>query len=191
MGNAMENNLGRHYFEDALRQFRRLKSLAEEAIAQVTDAELFTALDPESNSIAAIMKHINGNQRSRWTDFLTSDGEKPGRNRDSEFEISGHETRETLLKRWEEGWNCLFSALGPLEGEDLMQTVTIRGKPHTVVEAITRQLTHYGEHTGQIVLLAKHFRAGQWKSLSIPRGKSAEFNRAMAARDETSGETKR
>ena len=190
MGNAMESNLGRHYFEDALRQFRRLKSLAEKAIAQVTDAELFTALDPESNSIAAIMKHINGNQRSRWTDFLTSDGEKPDRNRDSEFEISGHETRESLLKRWEEGWNCLFSALEPLEAEDLMQTVTIRGEPHTVVEAINRQLTHYGEHTGQIVLLAKHFRAGQWKSLSIPRGKSAEFNQAMAAREKTSGETK-
>ena len=190
MGNAMENNLGRHYFEDALRQFRRLKSLAEKAIAQVTDAELFTALDPESNSIAAIMKHINGNQRSRWTDFLTSDGEKPDRNRDSEFEISGHETRESLLKRWEEGWNCLFSALEPLEAEGLMRTVTIRGKPHTVVEAINRQLTHYGEHTGQIVLLAKHFRAAQWKSLSIPRGKSAEFNRAMAAREKTSGKTK-
>ncbi len=182
----MEQSLGIHYLQDAIGQFRRLKSQAEKAIAQVTDQELFTAIDPESNSLAMIMKHINGNQRSRWTDFLTSDGEKPNRNRDSEFEASGDETRDSLLKRWEEGWNCLFGALEPLRAEDLMRTVTIRGKAHSVVEAMNRQLTHYGEHIGQIVFLAKHFRSAQWKSLSIPRGKSAESNASMATRKITS-----
>ena len=182
----MEQSLGMHYLQDAIRQFRRLKSQAEKAIAQVSDQDLFTAIDQESNSIAVIMKHINGNQRSRWTDFLTSDGEKPDRNRDSEFEAAGDETRESLLKRSEGGWNCMFNALEPLRAEDLMRTVTIRGKAHSVVEAINRQLTHYGEHTGQIVFLAKHFRARQWKSLSIPRGKSAEFNPSPVTRKITS-----
>src|SRR6266571_2435108 len=136
MGDIMENNLGRHYFEDALRQFRRLKSLAEEAIAQVTDAELFTALDPESNSIAAIMKHINGNQRSRWTDFLTSDGEKPDRNRDSEFEVGGVDTRENILAGWEDGWARALAAISAIKPKDLEKTITIRGEPHSVPEAI-------------------------------------------------------
>ncbi len=178
----MGQSLGMHYLQDAIGQFRRLKSQVEKAIAQVTDEELFVALDPESNSIAVFMKHINGNQRSRWTDFLTSDGEKPDRFRDSEFEESGEQTRDAVLKRWEEGWKCLFGALEPLQADDLLRTVTIRGKPHSVVKAINRQLTHYGEHVGQIVFLAKHFRAGQWKSLSIPRGKSAEFNASMTTR---------
>ncbi len=179
----MERSLGKHYLDDALRQFRELKTLAEKALAQVTDEELFTALDSEGNCIAVIMKHISGNQRSRWRDFLTSDGEKPDRYRDSEFEVAGREPRESLLMRWEEGWSCLFSALEPLQERDLMRPVTIRGKSHTVVEAINRQLTHYAEHVGQIVFLAKHFRAGEWKSLSIPRGKSAEVNRLIAARE--------
>ncbi len=178
----MEESLGMLYLQDAIGQFRRLKSQVEKAIAQVTDQELFTALDSESNSIAVIMKHINGNQRSRWTDFLSSDGEKSDRNRDSEFEAESAQTRASLLKRWEEGWNCLFGALEPLRAEDLMRTVAIRGQAHSVVQAINRQLTHYGEHVGQIVFLAKHFRAGQWKSLSIPRGKSAEVNASMAMR---------
>ncbi len=178
----MEESLGMLYLQDAIGQFRRLKSQVEKAIAQVTDQELFTALDSESNSIAVIMKHINGNQRSRWTDFLSSDGEKSDRNRDSEFEAESAQTRASLLKRWEEGWNCLFGALEPLRAEDLMRTVAIRGQAHSVVQAINRQLTHYGEHVGQIVFLAKHFRAGQWKSLSIPRGKSAEFNVALSTR---------
>ena len=176
----MGNELGTHYLQDSIRQFRRLKALAEKAIAQVTDPQLFQAIDPQSNSIAAIMKHVNGNQRSRWTDFLTSDGEKSDRKRDTEFEVAGSETREELMRRWEDGWARLFTALEPLKAEDLMRAVTIRGEPHTVIQAINRQLTHYGEHAGQIVFLAKHLCAGRWKSLSIPRGQSEDFNRRMA-----------
>ncbi len=177
----MERHLGTHYLENAIAEFRKLKSLADKALAQVTDAELFIALDQEANSIAVIMKHISGNSRSRWTDFLTSDGEKPDRHRDDEFETRGDETRASIMKRWEEGWECLFRALEPLRAEDLLLPVFIRGGRHTVVQAINRQLTHYAGHVGQIVFLAKHLRAGEWKSLSIPRGKSAEFNAAMDA----------
>jgi Protein of unknown function (DUF1572) len=179
----MDENLGKHYLQDAILQFRGLKSLAERAVTQASDAELFATLDEESNIIAAIMKHISGNQRSRWTDFLTSDGEKPGRNRDTEFEVQSAETRDAVMRRWEQGWACLFQALEPLRADDLMRTVTIRGQPHTVVQAINRQLTHYGQHVGQIVFLAKHLRSREWKSLSIPRGKSAEVNAAMRARE--------
>jgi hypothetical protein len=178
----MDEHLGNHYLKDVILQFRGLKSLAERAAAQVSDAELFATLDEESNSIAAIMKHISGNQRSRWTDFLTSDGEKPDRNRDTEFEVQTSETRDSVMRRWEQGWDCLFRALEPLAAEDLMRTATIRSQPHTVVQAINRQLTHYGAHVGQIVFLAKHFRSREWKSLSIPRGKSAQVNAAMRSR---------
>ncbi len=177
----MERDLGKHYLENATSEFLKLKSLGDKALAQVTDAELFIALDQEANSIAVIIKHISGNQSSRWTDFLTSDGEKPDRHRDREFEMRGDETRASIMKRWEEGWQCLFRALEPLRGEDLLQPVVIRGEPHTVVQAINRQLAHYAGHVGQIVFLAKHLKAGEWKSLSIPRGKSAEFNAAMGA----------
>jgi len=178
----MDERLGNHFLQDVILQFRGLKSLADRAVAQVSDAELFFTLDEESNSIAAVMKHISGNQRSRWTDFLTSDGEKPDRNRDSEFDVPSAETREAVMQRWEQGWDCLFHALEPLGADDLMRTVTIRGQPHTVVQAINRQLTHYAAHVGQIVFLAKHFRSREWKSLSIPRGKSAEVNAAMRSR---------
>ena len=178
----MDEQLGSHYLQDAVLQFRGLKALAERALAQVSDAELFAALDEESNSLAAIMKHISGNQRSRWTDFLTSDGEKPDRNRDTEFEVESAETRDSVMRRWEQGWDCLFRALEPLGADDLMRTVTIRGQAHTVVQAINRQLLHYSQHVGQIVFLAKHFRSREWKSLSIPRGKSAEVNAAMRSR---------
>ncbi|MGO9275656.1 MAG: DUF1572 family protein [Terriglobia bacterium] len=178
----MDEHLGKHFLQDATLQFHGLKSLADRAVAQASDAELFATLDEESNSIAAIMKHISGNQRSRWTDFLTSDGEKPDRNRDTEFEVQSAETRDAVMRRWEQGWDCLFQALEPLRADDLMRTVTIRGQPHTVVQAINRQLTHYSAHVGQIVALAKHFRSREWKSLSIPRGKSAEFNAAMSSR---------
>ncbi len=177
----MERDLGKHYLENAISEFRKLKSLADKALAQVTDSQLFIALDQEANSIAVIIKHISGNSRSRWTDFLTSDADKPDRHRDSEFEMGGGETRASIMKRWEEGWGCLFRALEPLRGEDLLRPVVIRGEPHTVVQAINRQLTHYAAHVGQIVFLAKHLKAGEWKSLSIPRGKSAEFNAAMDA----------
>jgi len=166
------------YLEDACAVLRQYKKLAEDAIAQVNDEQLYTTLDPEMNSIAIIMKHMAGNMRSRWTDFLTSDGEKPDRNRDSEF-VDPPPTRAALMELWEDGWNRLFSAIDPLTDSDLSRTVTIRGEPHSVVQAINRQLAHYASHCGQIILLAKHFAADHWKSLSIPRGQSAAFTRRV------------
>jgi Protein of unknown function (DUF1572) len=168
--------LARHYLDDALGEFRKLKSFADKAVAQVSEEDWFRQLDPESNSIAIVMKHILGNMRSRWTDFLTTDGEKPDRDRDTEFELGGADTKERLLERWESGWRLLFDAISPLTAEDLQRTVTIRGEPHTVLQAINRQLTHYAGHVGQIVYLAKHFAGERWKTLSIPRGKSRQFD---------------
>jgi hypothetical protein len=144
-------------------------------MAQLKDEELFGTLDPESNSIAVIVKHMAGNMRSRFTGFLTSDGEKPDRYRDQEFELSSATTRADLTKWWEEGWARVFDAIESLKPEDVMRTVTIRGEPHTVLQAVNRQVAHYAYHAGQIVFLAKHFRSGKWRSLSIPRGKSEEF----------------
>ena len=166
--------------KDSLALFRYYKQLAERAIAQVTDEQLTAVLDPEMNSIALIAKHMAGNMRSRWTDFLTSDGEKPDRRRDTEFEHPPA-SRAALLELWEEGWRHVFRALEPLSDEDLGRTVTIRGEAHSVMQAINRQVAHYACHCGQIVLLAKHFQHGNWKSLSIPRGKSEEYNRGLAA----------
>jgi hypothetical protein len=163
------------YIEDSLTLFRQYKSLAERAMAQVTDDQLHQKLDAESNSIAIIVKHMAGNMRSRWTDFLSTDGEKPDRNRDSEFEAPPS-TRAALMDTWESGWKCAFGALEGLTDADLGRTVHIRTEPHSVMQAISRQITHYACHVGQIVFLAKHFRSSQWKSLSIPRGKSADFN---------------
>ena len=168
------------YIEDALAIFRQYKQLGERAMAQVTDEQLFALLDDEANSIAIIVKHMTGNMRSRWTDFLTTDGEKPTRNRDSEF-VDPPATREALLREWEEGWSCLFRAIEPLTDADLSRTITIRGEAHSVMQAINRQLAHYPQHVGQIVLLAKHWAGPQWQSLSVPRNKSAEFNRKVAA----------
>jgi len=165
----------REFLEDAIRQFHGQKKLIERAIAQIPDAALWTRIDPESNSIAIVMKHIAGNQRSRWTDFLTSDGEKPDRHRDSEFEMEEEMSRETLLAVWEDGWRRVFTAVEPLTAEDLDRTVAIRGEPHTVIRAINRQLTHYAYHAGQIVFLAKHFAGPAWKSLSIPKGQSEQY----------------
>ena len=177
-------DLASHYLDEIRRQFRGHKRLAEGGMAQLTDEELLAALDPESNSVAVIVKHISGNMRSRFTDFLTTDGEKPTRNRDQDFELnSATTTRADLLRWWEEGWARVFEAIEGLKPEDLMRIVTIRGEPHTVVQAINRQVAHYSYHVGQIVFLAKHFRAKDWKTLSIPRGKSQEVNqRAMADR---------
>ena len=172
----MTDSLAEHYLKDAVRVFRTQKKLADRAAAQVSDEEFFRAIDAESNSIALIMKHMAGNMRSRWTDFLTSDGEKPDRHRDSEFVAEG-EDRAAILERWEEGWRTVFDTLESLRPEDIRRTVTIRGEPHTVVEAVNRQLSHYGQHTGQIVFLAKHLKSSGWKTLSIPRGKSEEFNK--------------
>jgi hypothetical protein len=166
--------------EDALAIFRQYKQLGEKAIAQVADEQLFATLDEESNSIAIIVKHITGNMRSRWTDFLTSDGEKPTRNRDSEF-VDPPDTREAMLREWEQGWSCVFSALEPLTDADLPRTVTIRGEAHSVMQAINRQLAHYPMHIGQIILLAKHYAGPHWQTLSVARNRSAEFNRKVAA----------
>lgn len=169
------DTLAEHYLEDAVEAFRGLKRLADKAIEQINDEEFFRAIDPESNSIALIMKHMYGNMRSRWTDFLTTDGEKPDRRRDSEFIVEG-EDRRAVLERWEAGWRIVFDALAPLKGEDLMREITIRREPHTVVKAINRQISHYGQHVGQIVFLAKHLKSSDWKTLSIARGQSEAFN---------------
>lgn len=174
MKNIIEN-----FKNDAIVSFTNYKRMAERSIEQVSDEEFFAAIDAEANSIAVIVKHIAGNLRSRWTDFLTSDGEKPDRHRDTEFEMIG-DTRASLMNFWENGWRTLFDAISPLNAEDFSQTVLIRGEPHTVVEAINRQLTHYAFHIGQIVFLAKHFRASDWKTLSVPRNHSAEFNQFLA-----------
>lgn len=166
------------YLEDSLTLFRYYKNLSERAMAQVTDEQLLEVLDGEMNSIALIVKHMAGNMRSRWTDFLTTDGEKPDRDRDSEF-MEPPSTRQAALAVWEEGWQCLFRALGPLSDADLQKTVTIRGEAHSVMQAINRQVAHYSYHCGQIVMLAKHFKNTEWQSLSVPRRKSAEFNRRV------------
>ena len=168
------------YIEDALSLFRYYKRLAERAMEQVTDEQLFAVLDPEANSIAIVVKHMAGNMRSRWTDFLTTDGEKPTRNRDSEF-VDPPVTRKDLLAEWEDGWSRLFTAIEPLTDADLTRTVTIRGEAHSVMQAINRQLAHYPHHVGQVVLLAKHFACDHWQSLSVPRNQSADFNRKVAA----------
>lgn len=170
------DTLGTHYLEHAVREFRGLKSLADGALQQTTDADFFRRLESEGNSIAITVKHVAGNLRSRWTDFLTTDGEKPDRNRDGEFETSAPDTRANLMECWEDGWRILFATLAALEPEDLLTKVTIRGEPHTVVQAIGRQMTHYGYHVGQIVQAARTFRGAAWTSLSIPRNKSAAFN---------------
>jgi hypothetical protein len=168
------------YLEDSLAIFRQYKKLAEAAMSQVSDDQLQAVLDPEMNSIACIVKHMAGNMRSRWTDFLTSDGEKPGRNRDVEF-IEPPTTREAVLALWNEGWQRVFDALEPLSEADLSRTVHIRGEAHSAMQAINRQLAHYASHCGQIVLLAKHFKGDQWKSLSVPRNRSVEFNHQVLA----------
>jgi uncharacterized protein DUF1572 len=170
------------YLQESIQQFRRLKELADKAIAQIDPGAVFATLDAESNSIAIIMKHMAGNMRSRWTDLFVSDGEKPDRHRDSEFVIEPENTQVALLDGWEAGWRCLFDALAALTAEDLTRAISIRGESHSVIQAINRQLTHYAYHVGQIVLLAKHFAGGGWQSLSIPRGRSEEFNRVMHAR---------
>jgi uncharacterized protein DUF1572 len=170
------------YLRDSLSLFRYYKKLTERAIEQVTDEQLFAVLDGEMNSIAIIVKHIAGNMRSRWTDLLISDGEKSDRKRDTEFE-NPPATRATLMKLWEEGWNHVFTALEPLSDADIERTVMIRGEPHSVMQAINRQIAHYAYHGGQIVFLAKHLQSRQWKPLTVPRGKSEEFNQRVATKE--------
>jgi hypothetical protein len=171
----MAFEVSNHYLEEARRQFRGHKRMGEGAMSQLGDEEFFVTLDPESNSVAILVKHLAGNMRSRFTDFLSSDGEKPDRLRDREFELTSETTRAEVMQWWGEGWECVFGAIDPLKPEDVMRVVTIRGEPHTVLQAINRQIAHYAQHIGQIVFLAKHLRSSEWKTLSIPRGKSEEY----------------
>jgi uncharacterized protein DUF1572 len=168
-------DLATHYLEEIKRQLRGHKRAGEAAMAQLAESDFFVTLDPESNSVAALVKHISGNARSRFTNFLTSDGEKPDRFRDQEFEITVKTTREEVMRWWEQGWSCVFSTLDALQPADLQRTVTIRQEPHTVLQALNRALGHYAQHIGQIVFLAKHLRSSKWQTLSIPRGKSEDY----------------
>ncbi len=168
----MDDILAVEYLRDALLSLRKQKALGDQAIAQVTEPELACALDAESNSIAIIVKHLRGNMRSRWTDFLVSDGEKPDRDRDKEFVLDAAMSRDQLLEWWEEGWRYVFTALESLDPADLGRQILIGGEPLTVLQAINRQLVHYSYHVGQIVMLAKHFRSADWHSLSTPKRRS-------------------
>ena len=179
----MPHQLSTSYLQDSIGLFRYYKKLGDRAMTQCPDEALFTTLDPESNSIAIIVKHLSGNMRSRWLDFLTTDGEKPDRNRDTEFETP-LTTRAELIEQWERGWKYVFDALEPLKEADLTRTVTIRTEPHSVMQAINRQIAHYAHHVGQILFLVKHLtftKTGKWESLSVPRGKSADMNANVAA----------
>lgn len=178
----MPEDLAAHCLADAVDEYRKLKRLGERALAQLSDEQFFITLDAESNSLAVIVKHLAGNMRSRWVEFLTSDGEKPDRQRDQEFAIDAHTTRAQVMQWWEGGWQHVFAALDPLAPADLLRTVMIRGEAHTVVQAINRQLTHYAMHIGQIIFLAKHLQATAWQSLSVPRGQSEQFKQRHYAR---------
>jgi Protein of unknown function (DUF1572) len=184
-------SIGQHYLEDALQTFRDYKKLCERAFAQLSGEDFFRTIDEESNSIAVIMKHLAGNMISRWTDFLTTDGEKPDRNRDMEFVMLPETTRDEMLAYWEKGWQTVFAAIEPLKPDDLMRIVTIRGQDHTVVQAINRQISHYANHIGQIVYLAKHFKSKDWQTLSVPKNKSAEFNAYLEEKMKASAATAR
>lgn len=171
----------------AIDEFQKIKKLADKAIEQLSDDQLHVRIDPEANSVAVIMRHMAGNMRSRWVDFLASDGEKPSRMRDQEFEEVA-QSRAELTAEWDHGWQCVFDALTPLTDADLQRTVVIRGEPHSVYKAMSRQVAHYAGHAYQILFLAKHLLGPAWKTLSIPRGQSEEFNRRMLARLRTDKE---
>jgi len=175
---ALEFTISFH--KESLEVFRAYKRYAERAIEQLDDADLFRAIDPGANSIAILIKHMTGNMRSRFTNFLSEDGEKPWRNRDTEFE-DPLLTRESLLRDWEDGWAVVFGELGALTDDDMQRIVSVRGDPHSVMQAILRQVGHYAQHVGQIVLLAKHYKGADWKSPSIPKGQSEEFTRRVKA----------
>src|SRR5215469_7085263 len=173
------SDIGAHYLDEIFRGLRGHKRLADDAIAQLSDEQFFTQPDPESNSVAIVVKHMAGNLRSRFTDFLTTDGEKPDRNRDQEFVAGDQANRDALLQSWEQGWHILFEAVNSLEPEDLQRTVTIRGQAHSVLQALNRASGHAAYHVGQITFLAKHWKGGEWKSLSVPKGQSEQFNAKM------------
>jgi hypothetical protein len=173
---ADNRSLAAAYADEARRSFRGYKRMADGTVAQLTDEQFFHLPHPESNSVALLVKHISGNLRSRWTDFLTADGEKPDRNRDQEFDLTPADTRSDLMRRWEESFNTVYATLQSLTPEDFEKTVYIRGEPHTVLQAINRSLNHVAGHISQMVFLGKLLRGPEWKTLSIPRGKSAEYN---------------
>ena len=175
----MPTDLAAHYLDEARRQMRGHKRMGEGAMSQLKDEDFFVTLDPESNSVAILVKHLAGNMRSRFTDLLTTDGEKPDRFRDQEFELTPATTRADVMRWWEEGWSCVFAAIDALKPEDVMRTVTIRAEPHTVLQATNRQIAHYAQHVGQIVFLAKHRCSSEWKTLTIPRGKSEQFKKVV------------
>lgn len=179
----MSQQIIQNFLDESIESFHSYKKLAEKAMEQVSDEEFFKTIDDEANSVATTAKHIGGNLRSRWTDFLTTDGEKADRNRDSEF-VAENDTRERLMTMWENGWQILFSSLESLEPEDLGKIVQIRSEDFTVVRAINRALAHVAYHIGQITLLAKHFRSSEWKTLSVPKNKSAEFNVYLAGKED-------
>lgn len=170
----------------AIDEFQKIKKLADKSIEQLSDAQLRATIDPDANSVAVLMRHMAGNMRSRWIEFMTSDGEKPDRMRDREFEDPG-QSRAELIAEWEHGWRCVFEALTPLGDADLQRSVVIRGESMSVYKAISRQVAHYAGHAYQILLLAKHLQGASWKTLSIPRGQSEEFNRRMLAKLKSEG----
>ncbi|MDX1685596.1 MAG: DUF1572 family protein [Saprospiraceae bacterium] len=174
--------------DSSLQLLKYYKSLGEKAIAQLDDRQLFEKVHDDANSIGNLVKHLWGNMLSRWTDFLTTDGEKPWRERDAEFEDTISDRKE-LLSKWEEGWQVVFDALSPLSTDDANRKVTIRGEEHTVEEAVLRQLAHYAYHIGQIVFIARNLKGENWESLSIPKGKSSSYNKAHAGKIRSSGES--
>jgi hypothetical protein len=173
------SEIGALYIDEAFRSLRGHKRLADDSIAQLRDEQFFAVPDAESNSVAVIVKHMAGNMRSRFADFLTTDGEKADRNRDQEFIITADATRAQIMAAWEQGWHLVFEALNGISPEDLQGTVAIRGEPHTVLQAINRQVAHYAYHVGQIVFLAKHWKGPEWKTLSVPKGESEQVNAKM------------
>jgi len=179
------SNLGTLYIDEAFRSMRGHKRLADDAIAQLSDEQFFAVPDVESNSVAIMVKHMAGNMRSRFTDFLTTDGEKPDRNRDQEFVIAADSTRAETLAVWEKYWQLVFDTLNGISPEDLERTVTIRSEPHTVLRAINRQVAHYAYHVGQIVFLARHWKGSEWKTLSVSRGQSEQVNAVMLQKVKT------
>jgi uncharacterized damage-inducible protein DinB len=179
------SDLATLYLDELFRGLRGHKRLADGAIAQLSDEQFFAAPDPESNSIAVIAKHMAGNLRSRFTGFLTSDGEKPDRNRDQEFVMTPDTTRDVVLSWWEQSWQLLFDTINSLQAEDLDRTITIRGEPHSVLQALNRSMSHCAYHVGQITFLAKHWKGAAWQSLSVPKGESEQFNARMFARHKT------
>ena len=180
------SDLGAMYLDDAFRSLRGSKRQADAAMEQLSDEQFFAALDSESNSVAVIVKHMAGNMRSRFTDFLTTDGEKPDRNRDQEFIVASEASREEIIAAWEKYWQLLLDTVHGLSPDDLGRTITIRCEPHTVLQAINRQVAHSALHIGQIIFLAKHWKGAEWKTLSIPRGQSEGVNVAFAAKFKSS-----